>query len=572
MRQAGEAEAKGARELWEKHWWPLDELDAIARAEGAALLEVLRERLRKLFEGPYKRRAHVLQGAELDDARAFRAAEAALTEMIAVVTADRRVRLDADHIHATLAELPVRVGENPQPDRVQVAAPGDVRARRFEAVFVCGLQEREFPRRSAPDAFLPDTDRAELARASGLRLPLHEDYLARERYLFYVCASRAERLLVLSSRYCDEEGNPESPSFFLEDARAVFAGGLEDVEHRRSLADVTWSLEQAPTDAEWERAVARQGPRRAPEPVASISTPAALSALDARDVVSAGALEAYAGCPVKWLVEKVLRPDALEPDPEPMVRGAYAHSVLEATLKGLEEATGSMEITRQSLAQAEGFMQTALTELRGEFRLSPNQVRVRAAVTSLEFDLLRYLRYEAERETAFTPTHLELEFGFDDSDHPPVRLADGTTVRGRIDRVDTSDGHAVVIDYKSGKVGDYKASDWDKQARFQAALYMLVVEEVLGLQPAGGVYLPLGGEERRARGALNADLRAELGDAYYDNDLLPGEEFAELNDRAREKIGEAAAGMRAGRLCSTPDSCAYRGGCSHPSICRVEAP
>ena len=177
------------------------------------------------------------------------------------------MRLDADRIHDTLAELPVRVGENPQPDRVQVAAPGDVRARRFEAVFVCGLQEREFPRRSAPDAFLPDADRAELARASGLRLPLHEDYLARERYLFYVCASRAERLLVLSSRYCDEEGNPESPSFFLEDARAVFAGGLEDVEHRRSLADVTWSLEQAPTDAEWERAVARQGPRRAPEPV-----------------------------------------------------------------------------------------------------------------------------------------------------------------------------------------------------------------------------------------------------------------------------------------------------------------
>ena len=145
-------------------------------------------------------------------------------------------------------------------------------------------------------------------------------------------------------------------------------------------------------------------------------------------------------------------------------------------------------------------------------------------------------------------------------------------MRGRIDRVDTSNGHAVVIDYKSGKVGDYKASDWDKQARFQAALYMLVVEEVLGLQPAGGVYLPLGGEERRARGALNRDLKDDLGDAYYDNDLLPGEEFAELNDRAREKIGEAAAGMRAGRLCSTPDSCAYRGGCSHPSICRVEAP
>ena len=365
------------------------------------------------------------------------------------------MRLDADHIHATLAELPVRVGENPQPDRVQVAAPGDVRARRFEAVFVCGLQEREFPRRSAPDAFLPDTDRAELARASGLRLPLHEDYLARERYLFYVCASRAERLLVLSSRYCDEEGNPESPSFFLEDARAVFAGGLEDVERRRSLADVTWSLERAPTDAEWERAVAREGPRRAPEPVGlDRARPRRCRRSTRATPCPAGALEAYAGCPVKWLVEKVLRPDALEPDPEPMVRGAYAHRVLEATLTRLRGGDGlDGDHARRASPEAERIMQAALTELRGEFRLSPNQVRVRAAVTSLEFDLLRYLRWEAERESAFTPAHLELRFGFDDSDHPPVRLPDGTTVRGMIDRVDTGDGHAVVVDYKSGKVG-----------------------------------------------------------------------------------------------------------------------
>ena len=50
----------------------------------------------------------------------------------------------------------------------------------------------------------------------------------------------------------------------------------------------------------------------------------------------------------------------------------------------------------------------------------------------------------AERGILLADT--KLEFGFDGSDHPPVRLADGTTVRGRIDRIDTFDGHAVVID------------------------------------------------------------------------------------------------------------------------------
>jgi superfamily I DNA/RNA helicase len=44
-----------------------------------------------------------------------------------------------------LEELEVRLGEPPQPDRVQVAQPEAIRARRFEAVFVCGLQEGEFP-------------------------------------------------------------------------------------------------------------------------------------------------------------------------------------------------------------------------------------------------------------------------------------------------------------------------------------------------------------------------------------------------------------------------------------------
>jgi hypothetical protein len=43
-------------------------------------------------------------------------------------------------VHDVLAALRVRVGENPQPDRVQVASPEAIRARRFQAVLVCGLQ------------------------------------------------------------------------------------------------------------------------------------------------------------------------------------------------------------------------------------------------------------------------------------------------------------------------------------------------------------------------------------------------------------------------------------------------
>lgn len=572
VRRAGADTAAAARAIWEETpgRWALDELDRVASARSAAdLVSELRRHLQRLFAGPYRRAAPVLRGAELDDARAFDAAHEALTELHAVVTADPRVALDARRLYDTLAEVAVRVGENPQPDRVQVASPLAVRARRYQAVFVCGLAEGEFPRRSAPDAFLPDADRRELARASGLLLPLREDQLERERYLFYVCASRAERLLVLSSRYCDEEGNPESPSFLLEDVRDVFAD-LDDHVTRRSLSDVSWSLEQAPTDAEWERAVAQRGPRVRPAAVGPLSDRAALAELDARDVVSAGALERFARCPVSWLVEDVLRPEKLEPDPEQMVRGSYAHRVLELTLRRLRERTGSRRVTRENLAEAERILLEALEEERGEFRLSPNQTRVRAAVRRLEFDLLRYLRHEAGRETRFEPEHLELRFGFDDSEHAAVELDDGTRVRGVIDRVDTWSGWALVRDYKSGKTESYKASDWERENRFQAALYMLVVERLLDLRPAGGVYTPLGGRDRRSRGLVAEDLGEELGGDFVDTDRKPREEFAARTEWAQTAIADVAARMRTGCLASHPDSCAYRGGCSHPSICRVE--
>ncbi len=573
VRRAGASTAVAGRALWEStgNRWTLEELDRLAGApDMVGCLTELEDRLSRLFAAPYRRRAAVLRGAELDDARAFVAARKALTELRAVITADPRVRLDHQRVHDMLAELPVRVGEEPQPDRVQVASPLSIRARRFRAVIVCGLQEDEFPRRSAPEAFLPDTDRREIARASGLRLPLREDQLERERYLFYVCASRAERELVLSTRLCDEEGNPQASSFFVDDAREAL-GDLDEHVRERSLADVTWPLDEAPTPAEWERAVARSGPRRTPAPAPALAAEPALREVARREVVSAGAIERFAGCPVKWLVEDVLDPEKLEPDPEQMVRGSYAHRVLELTYRRLRDSTGSRRVTPANLPDAERILIEALKECQGEFRLSPSQVRVRAAVRRLEFDLLRYLRHEAGRDGLLEPEHLELRFGFADCEHPAVEIEGGLRVRGVIDRVDVHGGWALVRDYKSGKVDSYKAADWEPKNRFQAALYMMVVERLLGLRPAGGVYVPLSGTERRPRGMVAQEALDELGSDFYDNDVKPEDGFAESTAWAQGAISGAAARMRTGRIEPCPDSCAYRGGCSHPSICRVES-
>jgi hypothetical protein len=62
----------------------------------------------------------------------------------------------------------------------------------------------------------------------------------------------------------------------------------------------------------------------------------------------------------------------------------------------------------------------------------------------------------------------------------------------------------------------------------------------------------------------------ELGSDFFDNDRRDDEEFDAVLDRARERIADTAERLRGGRLCSSPESCAWNGGCSYPSICRSE--
>ena len=572
VRTEGAHSAAQARALWEREHFKLSELDRLADAhDEAAFVAELEARLVRLFAAPYERQAALLAGPELDESQALREGQAALGALREVLKASGGSppggRLGPARIHQMLEQLEVHVGEDPQPDRVQVATPEAIRARRFQVVFVCGLQEGEFPRGSSPEPFLSDEDRRAIASATGLVLPVREDALDRERYLFYVCASRAERLLVLSSRSSDEEGNPQAESFFVDDVRELLA---EEPDSRtRSLSDVTWTAESAPTAAEWDRALAAAGPRREERVAGPLSCGPLLAELAARDAVSAGALERFADCPVKWLVEDVLKPDALAPDPEAMVRGDYAHTVLEHTYRRVREETGERRITPANLAEAERILLEELRERRSAFAISPKETRVKAAARRLEFDLLRHLQAEASSDSRFEPEHLELRFGYGEG-HEPVEIAEGLRVRGRMDRVDTHDGLALVIDYKSGKrVDRYKVASWEPENRFQAALYMLVVERLLELRAAGGVYVALGSDDPRPRGMVAADVE-ELGSGWVGGDRLPREEFRAKLDWALERIRETDARMRAGELCSAPERCDWQGGCKYPSICRSE--
>ena len=542
----------------------LPEVDALRAAEdpGAEMLA----HARRLLAAPHRLQAPVFDAGEELDARAVGTLARALAEL-----EELGDKPTGPELIELLEALELPSGPPAGPGAVLLTDPLAIRARRFRAVLVCGLQENEFPLAPAPEPFLSDELRRELAACSGLRLRPREDALARERYLFYTSVSRATEKVVLAYRSSDEEGNLALPSPFLADVSELLAEDWPGRRRRRMLADVVWPADEAPTERELARAhAAALAPLagEVPSPIGALSE-VALEHVRHRQILSAGALESYAGCPVRWLIERELQPVALEPDPDPLVRGGYMHSVIEQVLRRLEGP-----VTRESLPRALEILDEVMAQQ--PHAIAPGGgVAVRAAAArGAGADLGRYLAHEARDGLDWQPYGLELRFGFEGDDDdpqgslPPLELGDGVRVRGIVDRVDAdSEGRAVVRDYKSGGARpEYQGARWALDRQLQVALYMLVVRELLGLDPVAGFYQPLGGGDLRARGAFLDG--AGVGGSVVANDARDREGLDELLDDARERAVALAVRLRRGELEPCPVTCS-RDGCRYPGICRA---
>ena len=538
----------------------LPEIDALRAAEDPAA-ELLAH-ARRLLAAPHAARAAVLDADEELDARALGTLTRALAEF-----EELGEKPTGAQLIELLEALELSAGAPSAPGAVLLTDPLAIRARRFRAVLVCGLQENEFPLAPAPEPFLSDELRRELATCSGLRLRPREDALARERYLFYTSVSRATERVVLAYRSSDEEGNLALPSPFLADVSELLREDWADRRRRRMLADVVWPPDEAPTARELARShAAALAPLagEVPSPIGSLSE-LALEHVRHRQILSAGALESYAGCPVRWLIERELQPAALEPDPDPLVRGGYMHTVIEHVLRRL-----GGPVTRESLPRALDILDEVIaTQPHAIAQGSGPAVRA-AATRGAGADLRRYLAHEARDGLDWPPHGLELRFGFDDEPEslPPLELGDDVRVRGIVDRVDVdSEGRAIVRDYKSGGARpEYQGARWALDRQLQVALYMLVVRELLGLDPVAGFYQPLGGGDLRPRGAFLEG--AGVGGSVVANDARGREELDGLLEDARERAVALAVRLRRGELEPCPTTCS-RDGCRYPGICRA---
>jgi ATP-dependent helicase/DNAse subunit B len=537
----------------------LPEIDALRAAEDPAA--ELAAQARRLLAAPHQGLAPVLGADEELDAHALGALTRALTELDEL--GEKPTGAELIDLLETL-EVPERT--LPAPDAVLVTDPLAIRARRFRAVLVCGLTEGEFPLSAAPDPFLSDELRRELAACSGLRLRPREDALGRERYLLYTSVSRATERVVLAYRSSDEDGNLALPSPFLADVFELLDEGWPHRRRRRMLSDVVWPASEAPTGRELARTRAAASAPLAgdvPSPIGSLSD-AALAHVRHRRILSAGALESYGDCPVRWLIERELQPVALEPDPDPLVRGGYMHAVIEQVLRRLDGP-----VTPESLPRALEILDAVIDEQPNAISPGAGAAVRAAAARGVKADLSRYLAHEARDGLDWQPYGVELRFGFEEDESlPPLQLGDEVRVRGIVDRVDAdADGHAIVRDYKSGGARpEYQGARWALDRQLQVALYMLVVRELIGLKPVAGFYQPLGGGDLRPRGVFLDG--AGVGGSVVGNDARDQDQLDDVLEDARERAVALAGRLREGELEPCPTTCS-RDGCRYPGICRA---
>jgi len=572
-RRTGVASATAGRVMWEQRNWPLDTIDQLreAAARGApALIERVARELNRLFSAPRRGRASVLDADELDEASALVAGRRALAELRDLARiAPELAPSDTGDLATALEGVEILSGERPMPGAVAVLDPLALRARRVRALFVCGLQEGVFPARARPQPFLAEEERRRLAETAGLRLGEPQDALAAERYLLYAAVSRPEELLYLSWHVADDDGEPASRSLFVDDVCDLFTDELLETCTHRPLgaAEPAFVVESATA-------------AQLPALDRALRDPLLLGDLRAQ-VWSASSLQMWIGCPVRWFVERTLRPGSFDPDAEPLARGGLAHAALRDTLEGLRSETGSARLTLGRLARARELLAEALARNEVDYPLSVAHERRPGVRRRLRADLERYLEFAAEADSPLEPSHLELGFGFESDDHgstlagergeqgdlPAFDLGGGVRMRGRIDRIDVGDsGAAVVYDYKSSVAPP--PAKWIGERNLQVALYMRAVEDLLGVRAVGGFYQPLSGADLRARGVLENDSGVALD--CVRGDVREHDEVRELLDEALAGARGAAAEAASGVLEPRPQTCAYNGGCMYPTICRCE--
>lgn len=446
--------------------------------------------------------------------------------------------------------------------RVRVLSAAGARGLRFRHLFVAGMSEGAFPLAQREDRAISPSEYEQLA-AAGLPLPRRGDQSCDEMLLFYEVLGCAEEHIYLTYPAIDEAARPMNRSSFVDAVEKVFiAGKVERIDltdlrplpkNDRPLSLDQWRLRAAADALEGRadllaaligsapdlrrrfarRQIAAAADSSPFEPGQSIadafetlwlrSRPtftvnegiielptvrAQLARLFSdRRTFSASELEAYAACPFRFLVERVLELEQTADDAigaDYAYRGRLAHKTLEllheriarrgkrnASPLGIDEADWT-KLLDEAFGEASALCNR---DSPGSIAEIAHRIDNRAVRRWLEGYRKQYQEYEENWEEAAAgrvplPALFEAGFGFGRSRNPfsaaePLELNHaGRTVSlsGRIDRIDEiRDGTKsliVIIDYKTGRAA-FKKGEFDRGRALQLPIYCVAACELI---------------------------------------------------------------------------------------------
>jgi ATP-dependent helicase/DNAse subunit B len=586
--ETGERTEEETMRLRDGH--PLRPLELVRKAPSP--LEAVRELARFMLRAAHGVESPPVGEESRQDLRAFESIARLVDELEGWLSLGGA--LTPDEIVAALERAPVRAGAAGEAGRVDVVDLLRARTRRYEIVFVLGLEEGVLPRRGETSPFLDEEARRELdsrLRHSRLARP---DPVERDRYLFYTACTRATARLYLVREAANDEGGPREPSAFWNEVLSLFeADDVRRATTRRSLSALTWPVERAPTERErlrglasliptdeeaaralaqangWERRLERA--RHALTRPTRLTHPLVLEELRAKTNFGVTELESFADCSSIWFVERLIGPRTIDQQVDARLRGQVAHSALHKFFVGVPRRLGVEKLGPEQLDEALVFLHECVGEALEGVRLELTDLQRRELEQGLLHDLEQFVRDEAASELQLVPRRFEVSFGSERSAQELQRglELDGFTLSGKVDRIDLDpfSARGIVQDYKSGKTA-HSAAQIESELKLQIPLYMLVLRDLIGVEPLGGVYRALSGK-RDKRGLLRAEAREDGVPGFSRHDYLDEDAFWGHVDRAQELARGFVERIRSGDVRHDPKGGDCPPWCELWRMCRV---
>ncbi|MES1261680.1 MAG: PD-(D/E)XK nuclease family protein, partial [Acidobacteriota bacterium] len=398
-------------------------------------------------------------------------------------------------------------------DVVHVMNVYEARQWDVSTLFVCGVTDRDFPKRNPQNLLFPDSD-IDALRKAGIALRKAADQDREEATLWEALKSRAQDTLVLTYPEHDAGGRSAHSSRYL----AELGPGIERPRLSRATPAVT--MQNAGLAGHIE-------PRE---------MPGALAAQHQR--ISLTALEDLAQCRFKFFAGRTLglrpRPERPQERLQPKITGLILHEALEAWLNNKRQGD-FVEL-----------FETAFDKMCREKHLPPGYW------LEVERINLRAIARKVSATEQWTPVSSEAEVEL------TLDFPGGITVACRVDRIDRmSDTDCIIVDYKSSRTARVEQMA-ESQVKLQGPLYALAVREGLHLNTMAMMYLAVREDKRFGWGeAPGVDLGLKP---------IPPNWIEDARNRSIERISSFLGGEVYAEP-AEPENCRW---CDYQHACRVE--